>query len=293
MPNSPSVRVDSLAPEVAERLACVFQSNRRVQPGDTLPPLWHWAYFAATEPMDALGPDGHPRRDDEWVQRYPRRMAGGGSVVWQSSLVVGIPAERHSNLASARERRGRSGDLVICDWHHSFVQEGRTVLEEVQTVLYRAAPSVDGVSPAMKESGPGEIRRGDDPAASAKNATDSCQEPWVLARQVDFGPVLLFRFSAATWNSHRIHYDTPYATGVEGYPGLLVHGPLLTMLLAQEAERVLGRLASVKFRSHGPVFDVDTVDVYVQRSSARACRAEARRTDGTVATSLFATAGEQ
>jgi 3-methylfumaryl-CoA hydratase len=107
-------------------------------------------------------------------------------------------------------------------------------------------------------------------------------------RHLEFDPVMLFRFSAATWNSHRIHYDRPFATQEEGYAGLLVHGPLLTVLLAREAEGVLGELEEVDFRLQAPTFDTQSVDVFVHQANETSCQVEARKDDGTVAVSLSA-----
>ena len=268
-------RTDSMAPEIADRLAAVVEPGRRFGQGDRLPALWHWAYFPELAPPGELGPDGHPRRVDEMAKRFPRRMAGGGRVQQLKGLVVGEQAEKFSEIVDIRERHGRSGDLAVCDWRHEYVQQGATALEEIQSLVY--------LPPRMNE----------EPTATnvqAAAASESAREPWQVVRHASFGPVLLFRFSAATWNSHRIHYDRGYATDEEGYPGLVVHGPLLTMLLAREAERLLGPELSLEFRSRASVFDNEEVDVYLLREGDVSCRLEARKPDGTVTTSLFAAA---
>ncbi len=245
--------------------------------GDALPLLWHWAYFPELAPADDLGPDGHPRRTDPWAGRFPRRLAGGGRVTGLAPLVLGAPAVRRSQLAGATERAGRHGGLVVCDWLHTYLQSGRTVRQETQTLIYAAARSSRaGQPPAQEVPVPG--------------PPEGSEGPWELVRRLEFGPVLLFRFSAVTWNSHRIHYDRPYATQAEGYGGLLVHGPLLTMLLAQEAERVLGALGTIEFRALSPVLDIDTVDVFVRAVGTGACRAEARTADGRAAFTVLARA---
>ena len=290
MADAAGVRRDSMAPEVARRLASVVQPDRRTEPGDALPALWQWGYFPGTEPMGGLSPDGHLRRDDEWAQRYPQRMAGGGSIKRSAQFVIGEPAERRSELLRAEERDGRSGELVICDWRHTYVQGDRSVLDEVQTVIYRAPNSSRGSVATVPNDRPsGAHQDGDAQEDALRRTGEPAHARWVLTRRLEFDPVLLFRFSAATWNSHRIHFDRPYATMVEGYPGLLVHGPLLAMLLAQEAEGVLGEPDAMEFRSHAPVFDVDAVDVYVLRTGDGSCRVEARKADGAVTTSLSAT----
>jgi 3-methylfumaryl-CoA hydratase len=187
--------------------------------------------------------------------------------------VIGEPAERRSELTRVREREGRQGGLVICDWLHTYYQGPAQVLEEVQTVIYRpprdAVPSGAAEAPPPRPSEPDHLA-------------------WDLVRHLEFDPVLLFRFSAATWNSHRIHYDRPFATEGEGYAGLLVHGPLLTMLLAREAECVLGELEEVEFRLQAPTFDTEAVDVFVHEINETSCQVEARKQDGSVAVSLSA-----
>ncbi|MCU1489228.1 MAG: acyl-CoA dehydrogenase [Acidimicrobiaceae bacterium] len=271
-----------MAPETADRLATVIQPGRRFAIGEALPALWHWAYFPDLTAGRDLGPDGHPRRFGELAMQYPRRMAGGGSVLQAGGLVIGEPAERHAELIDCKERHGRSGDIVICDWRHLYVQEGVERLEEHQTVIYRRAAV--GRAP--------EASKGDRVASpgSPDAPPDNGGVRFELVRRVDFDPVGLFRFSAVTWNSHRIHYDRAYVTEKEGYPGLVVHGPLLTMLLAGEAERALGTVATMEFRSLSPVFDSESVEIFLSADKDGSCRVEARKVDGTVATSLSASA---
>ncbi len=305
------VRADSMCPEPARRLASVVQPGRRAEVGDALPVLWQWAYFSDAEAGGSLGEDGHPRRDDPWAAAFPRRMAGGGRVRQLAPLVLGQPAERRSVLDRVEDKVGRSGPLVVCDWRHTYLQGGATVLEEVQTLVYRPARSpAEGPDGRLLAGGPrpggsgglglglagGQAGGGPGPgvgpeAGAGRGANPATPEAVGLpVRRLSFGPVLLFRFSAATWNSHRVHYDRDYARA-EGYPGLLVQGPLLALLLSQEAERALGRLRVVEFRAQSPVFDTDTVEVYLS-ATAGSCRVEARKQDGTLASALVAWAGE-
>lgn len=281
VPDGPAVRTDSMAPELASRLASVLLSGvQRLKPGDALPALWQWGYFSGAEPMEALGADGHPRRDDPWAERFPRRMVGGGSVRGLAPFLIGELAERHSTLSRAEERQGRSGPLVICDWHHTYVQRGRAVLEETQKVIYRLPASSDDVKPRSRRDEPRQ--------ESVSGGVDD--DTWIAVRRLQFDLPLLFRFSAATYNSHRIHYDLEYATIVEGYPGLVVQGPLLAMLLAREAENVVGEAGAIEFRAHAPVFDSDAIEIYFRRNANSSCSLQARKDDGTVAMSLRATA---
>lgn len=271
-----------MAPETADRLAAVVAPGRRFARGDKLPALWHWAYFPELAPLEDLGPDGHPRRHHELARHFPRRIAGGGSLRQARGLVVGEPAERSSALVEVRERRGRSGELIICNWRHTYTQGEGTALEEIQSVIYRGAEARDDKGP--------DLRQDSDSRAGSMAPDDGS---WRFMRRVEFGPVMLFRFSAATWNSHRIHYDRPYATEEEGYPGLLVHGPLLAILLADEAERLLGSGLSLEFRAHASTFDTDAVNMYSRPDGEDAYRMEARKLDGTVVMSLSGSGVDQ
>ncbi|HLI15257.1 MAG TPA: hypothetical protein VKV23_04285 [Acidimicrobiales bacterium] len=264
------VAVDELAPDGARRLGATIGDPRPFAAGDELPLLWHWAYFAALVPTSGLGPDGHPPRTDAYVGRFPRRMAGGGSVERRGPLVIGRPAQRRSEVERAEEVRGRSGDLAIVTWRHEYLQDGAVVRVERQHLVYRGAPTPP--APASPAGSP-------PPAPSPSEG---------FRRRLGFDPVLLFRYSAATWNSHRIHYDRSYVVGVEGYRGLLVHGPLLATLLAAEAEAELGPLARVEYRARAPVFDDDTVDVLATSAERGAMTLEARKPGGEVAMTLEA-----
>ena len=264
-----------MAPENAERFAAVLDEPRAFRPGDELPLLWHWAYFAEIVGQSGLGADGHPFRRDALAERFPRRMAAGGSVDRRGPLRVGRPATRHSHLEEITEKQGRTGPLLFAVWRHSVVQEGRTVLEESQTLVYR---------PPLEEARGG----GSGPRAAPREGVIRPQ--YSLRRTLSFDAALLFRFSAVTWNAHRIHYDHPYATQSEGFPGLVVHGPLVAAELALEASREIGRLAHIEFRVRAPVFVDDRVEAFGQKSGLARFSAEARLADGTLAMSLDAEA---
>ncbi|MPY91645.1 MAG: acyl-CoA dehydrogenase [Acidimicrobiia bacterium] len=225
----------ALGPEQAERLAATLDAPAVPGEGAPLPLLWHWAYFTPSTPTAGLGPDGHPRLPaGAPTARFPRRMWAGGRVSSLAPLVLGRPAERHSTVLRTKETSGKSGDLLVVTLEHRYRQGGADAVVEEQDLVYRAAgapvplPEGDGAIPA--------------PAGG-----------WSLRRVVE--PPMLFRFSALTFNSHRIHYDAPYATEVEGYPGLVVHGPLTAVLLAESARVGTGReVASFDFRATAPLF---------------------------------------
>jgi 3-methylfumaryl-CoA hydratase len=212
--------------------------------GDGLPLLWHWVYLLSRPSQAALGPDGHPLRGT--IAAFPgrgrRRMWAGGQVRASGLLRCGELATKRSRVLSVEEKRGRSGPLTFIAIEHQIVQRERVIIEEHQDIVYREA-----VSPACQPPTP----RGD----------GSVVRPAAGDWAIEVSPTLLFRFSALTYNAHRIHYDRDYAKDVEGYPGLLVHGPLQALAMTEAARmtgcgsgQACGRL-SFDYRLTSPLFD--------------------------------------
>jgi 3-methylfumaryl-CoA hydratase len=237
-----------------------------------LPLLWHWGYFNPLVGTAGLGADGHPRRESPLLAEFPRRMWVGGEVRAQGALRVDTPAVRRTRLLSHARKQGSTGALVVVTLEHTVDQDDRTVIVERQDVIYRAPGGVS--APPGPEVEPPTV------------------QGW--RHTVQPTTALLFRFSAVTFNSHRIHYDQEYATRVEGYPGLVVHGPLTAMLLAQSASQHLGRpLRSFAYRATTPLF-VDQpvrIDGFVTASpDGEAVTMTATRVDGAVAMTATAIA---
>ncbi|GAB3684033.1 MaoC family dehydratase N-terminal domain-containing protein [Actinocorallia lasiicapitis] len=231
---APEESVDVLAPEPLLALAGLFGT---VPPEREAPPLWHWLFHLERHPQHALGPDGHPR-DGRFLPplQNRRRMFAGARFTALAPFLIGDRIVRRTELADARTKRGSTGELLFTTVRHEFRRGGTLVAVEEQDLVYRsggptAAPQepLPQVPGELRETGPGE-----------------------LVLRAD--PVLLFRFSALTYNAHRIHYDHAYATGVEGHRGLVVHGPLLAILLAEPARRSGRRVTELTFRAHRPVF---------------------------------------
>jgi 3-methylfumaryl-CoA hydratase len=197
--------------------------------GDVLPPLWHWLYFLPHPRQSELGPDGHAKRGGFLPPvELPRRMWAGGRVEFHHPLRVGETITRTSRIVDVKLKEGRSGRLVFVLVRHEI---GDALTEEHDIVYRDLTPPLDP-SPA--------------PAAA------------VWERVVKPDDVLLFRYSALTFNGHRIHYDRRYATEVEGYPGLVVHGPLIATLLVGLVRRNLTRF---EFRAVSPIFDTGSFSV--------------------------------
>ncbi|OZI66184.1 FAS1-like dehydratase domain-containing protein [Bordetella genomosp. 11] len=221
-------------------LAALAATLERPDPRGLVPPLWHWMYFLPVTPMSEVGPDGHARRGGFLPPvPLPRRMWAGGRLTFHAPLREGERATRTSTIAHIEDKTGRSGRLVFVTVQHRYAVDGETRIEEEHDIVYRDA------SPPSAAAAAGSAQR---PAPAPQG------EAW--SRTVHPDPVLLFRYSALTFNSHRIHYDHPYVTGEESYPGLIVHGPLIATLLVDLVHRQLpdARLRGFAFRAMRPCF---------------------------------------
>jgi 3-methylfumaryl-CoA hydratase len=210
--------------------------------GDALPPLWHWLYFLETSKQSELAEDGHPHRGDFLPPiDLPRRMWAGSRLNFIRPLLAGETIKRSSTIQSIKLKQGRSGSLgFVCVAHELSDSSGALLIEE-HDIVYRDMPT------------------GIVSAPSPLKADDNHD----FARTVTPNPVLLFRYSALTFNGHRIHYDRAYAKDVESYPGLVVHGPLLaTFLLELFADNHPdATLSGFSFKAIKPVFDNDSFQV--------------------------------
>lgn len=209
-----------------------------ISAGMPLPPLWHWLYFLAAHRQSELGPDGHARRGG-FLPPVPlqRRMWAGSQFEFHSPLSVGDSVKRVSTIDDVAIKEGRTGRLVFVKVRHEVFRSGdaKPAITEFHDIVYRDAKR------------PGDMEPAPTPAQSGA--------PW--QRHVEPDDVLLFRYSALTFNGHRIHYDREYVTQVEGYPGLVVHGPLIATLLIDLVRRQApGReIASFRFKAVRPTFD--------------------------------------
>jgi 3-methylfumaryl-CoA hydratase len=222
-------RTEVLQPEPAVALARLFDVDLPDLESDGLPLLWHWVYLLDRPRQADLGPDGHPVRGIV-PARGRRRMAAGGRVTRTAPLVVGRAATRRTEIVSTTDKTGRSGPLTFVVVRHTISQDGEVKVVEEQDIVYRdAAP------------------------APAPAATPVPLEADERAFPVD--PTVLFRFSALTYNAHRIHYDRDYAREVEGYPGLVVHGPLQALAMAEAVRGTGATATAIDYRVIAPLFD--------------------------------------
>jgi len=213
--------------------------------GDDPKPFAHQVFFWDARPAAALGPDGHPKVGGLIPDfGLPRRMWAGGRLTFSAPLRLGQPATKTTSLLRADRKTGRSGALGLVTLRHEISQAGQLIITDEQDLIYR-----DAANPAA-------------PAPQTANAP--MDESLKVTRS--FTTTELFRYSALTFNGHRIHYDRNYAKQAEGYPGLVVHGPLLAQYLMLMAEQELGTLRSFEFRATAPVFDFETVDLCAKPS---------------------------
>ena len=226
---------DVVTPELVKRFAATCDiEDVAARPGDIAPPGLHWCLAPAAYPNAMLAADGHPTRGGFLPPiPLPRRMWAGGELQFEGALRVGDEVTRLSRIDDVRVKEGRTGVLCFVTVRHELGARGAVAIVERQDIVYRGAET--GAAPA---------------------AASSIAAPrWT--KRVDASETRLFRYSALTFNAHRIHYDRRYATEVEGYPGLVVHGPMQATLLLLFAREIRGGAAPAgfAFRSGAPIFD--------------------------------------
>lgn len=230
-------RMDRVDPGMVTRWLATL--DRAAPADESVPQGLHWCLCLPDAPTAALGPDGHPRRDDSPDSflppvPLPRRMWASSKVEFHAPLHPGADVTRTSRVASITDKQGGSGRLVFVEVEHETHTASSLAVREVQSIVYRDA-AAPGTPPAPPPLGDGAFELA----------------PWDAHRLLAPSEPLLFRFSALTFNSHRIHYDLPYATGQEGYRGLVVHGPLTATLLLDLAQRQFGDNAVKRFAFRG------------------------------------------
>jgi 3-methylfumaryl-CoA hydratase len=231
-------RVDEVTMMPVAALAATLDCDDPApQRGEPLPPLWHWLYFLPLHRQSEIGPDGHARRGGFLPPvPLPRRMWAGGRLTFLQPLRIGERIERTSRIVDVTMKEGRAGKLVFVLVRHEISgAQGPAIVEE-HDIVYRGEAK-PGVPPAVPQRAPADAM-------------------WQRTLRPD--DVLLFRYSALTFNGHRIHYDRRYVTEVEGYPGLIVHGPLLATLLVDllRRNRPEATIARFSFRALRPLFDI-------------------------------------
>ncbi len=232
--------------------------------GTALPPLWHWLYFLPLQRQSEIGADGHAKRGGFLPPvPLPRRMWAGGRLRFDHPLRIGDAMTRTSRIAAISSKQARSGPLVFVTIEHSIANGAGVAIREEHDIVYRDLPAAGATAPTP-------------PAAPVDES---------FARTIVADDVLLFRYSALTFNGHRIHYDRRYVTEVEGYPGLIVHGPLIATLLVDllRRERPDASVRRFEFKALSPLFDLHPFTVCGKPEGDRRFALWARGADGALA----------
>ena len=223
---------DVIDPARARAMQTLLGQGATIATEDTLPAFFHQLYFWDPQPPSRLGRDGHPKVGGIIPDMgLPCRMWAGGRLEITAALRAGVPAERRTILEKAERKEGRTGKLGFVTLRHEIRQEGKLCVTDWQDLVYRQDPDPDAPVPVPPKARRDEVAR----------------------ESVTFNSTLLFRYSALTFNGHRIHYDSDYAKTVEGYNGLVVHGPLLAQHLILLAENQLGSVRNFAFRATAPL----------------------------------------
>lgn len=237
---------DTITSSTIARLAATLDLEHPPWPSGEVPPLGHWLGFLPAAPQSHIDVDGHPKRGGFLPPiALPRRMWAGSSILFHGPLPLDTPLRRQATIMDVQPKTGASGEMVFVTVRYEILVGDRTALTETQTIVYRGAA---GKPPA---SAGGSASRKPDPFTPSRS------------RAMRVNGVQLFRFSALTFNAHRIHYDRDYARDVEGYPGLVVHGPLAATLLMNEflAFRPQARPTSLTVRAIRPLFEGDSFEL--------------------------------
>ena len=245
--NRSEISTGGVSDIAAQTAHAVLGKSRSQAPreGDALPALWHWFGFPPTASMEHLGADGHPKLGGFMPPvRLNRRMWAGGALEFMAPLHVGEHLSRETRIANVVEKSGAAGEMVFVTLEHDISGENGLAVREQQDIVYLQIPDsfrAPKVIPAPQDD---------------------------LRETVSITTPLLFRYSAITFNAHRIHYDRPYTQQVEHYPDLVVHGPLQANLLMDLATRRRGRAPSMfSFRGVHPVFASDAVELSATKTS--------------------------
>lgn len=248
-------RTDVVRGHDLERLAAAL--DLPLPRAGIVPPLWHWTSYLDRTVTALLGDDGHPRAGGLVVTPpHPRRMFAGARLTWHTTLPADVPLERVAQVTAPVHKDGRAGPMAFITVRLRYLADGTEVALEEQDLVYLPGRDDEPVRPDGR-SGDGTARPlVDSPVDGADAEDEDSAVPALLRRRSRFDAPVLFRFSALTYNTHRIHYDAPYVTDVEGYPGLVVHGPLLALELAELVRTLHGdeALEGFAFRARSPAF---------------------------------------
>ena len=251
---------DTISPVQVRQMAATLNDHARMNlPNSTpLPAGWHWLYFNPMAVQSLLGEDGHPKRGDFLPPvALPRRMWAGGRLTWHRPFQAGASVDKASEIISVTRKTGRTGEMVFVTVAHRYTDTQGLLLTEEHDIVYRGMPS-EAEKTALQTL-----------AAQIQSGEHSFERQGEHSQAINADAVMLYRYSAATFNGHRIHYDVDYCRSVEGYPGLVVHGPLIATLLLGFIENQVapGRfIKSFEFRAMRPTFDLSGFHLHASKA---------------------------
>ena len=273
IPKADSVTELISAAPINKLAATLNEAAPDYQDGDNLPPLWHWIFFIKPVPHAGLGRDGHPKRGEFLPPvALPRRMFAGMKTDFLHPLIIGHEAERESEVIDVKEKNGASGPLIFIRVLTKIKQKGRLCIMDEQEIVYREM----GAPLTLPET---------------KHLPEPPANSW--SQEMIADAAMLFRFSAMTFNGHKIHYDRTYAATEEGYPALVVHAPLLAMLLLQLVRRNTGkRVQRFEYRAMAPLFDGQPFQLSAVEEGTDSVNMRVLRADGKTAARARCVVGE-
>jgi 3-methylfumaryl-CoA hydratase len=259
--------LETIGPVQARQMAATLDDAARMKDPSLalLPAGWHWLYFNPMEVQSKLGEDGHPARGDFLPSvELPRRMWAGSRLEWTRAFSVGSEVTRKSEIIKVSRKAGRSGEMVFVTVAHLYADVNGMLLREEHDIVYRDSQSMVEKAALVEVAAR---------VASWQAETPVFERTGENTKSVTADAIMLYRYSAATFNGHRIHYDVDYCRDVEGYPGLVVHGPLIATLLLGyvENEIVPGcRILTFEFRATRPTFDLGGFHLHVSKNGGNA-----------------------
>lgn len=245
-------------------LSATLDRDDAIDLGNEISPCWHWLYFLPLHKQSEIGADGHAKRGGFLPPvPLPRRMWAGSRIAFHAPILAGQAISRNSKILDVRLKEGRTGPLVFVNVEHQIRAEGQLAITEQHDIVYRDMPAPGEPTP--------------EGVLAPTNAT------WT--REIHPDDVLLFRYSALTFNGHRIHYDRRYVTQVEGYPGLIVHGPLIATLLLDLLRRSMPnvQVKTFTFKAMKPIFDIAPFKVCASKGGDKAVKLWAVTPEGHIA----------
>ena len=253
---------DTIRLQPANFMEATLNRPPKLKEGDNLPPLWHWIYFLEAKPESDLGRDAHPKKGDFLPPiQLPRRMWAGGRFTFCNDLVIGEKAKKITTIRKIVEKEGSAGPLCFITLEHKIYSKEEVSIIEEQDLVY-----------LQDQQG----------SKSLPLAQNNLERP-DFSQEIHPSEILLFRYSALTFNGHRIHYDLDYARNVEGYDGLVFHGPLTATLLLDLALKEKNKpIKKYSFRGTAPLSNLDCFWIE-GKSEDDSVILWARRKDGVVA----------